>query len=94
MLRKLIQLWRRAATRQAPRLVRLYRKADCGLCERALAVLAPLTRTGRVRLEQVDIGRDPELLRRYALAIPVLEIDGGPVLEWPFERQDIERALR
>lgn len=94
MLRRLSRGWRRQATRREPRIVRLYRKADCGLCERAFAVLDPLARKGRILVEQIDIADDPRLLHRYALAVPVLEVDGGPILEWPFERRDVERALR
>jgi hypothetical protein len=42
----------------------------------------------------VDITSDPQLFRRYCFSIPVLEIEGGAELEWPFDRSALSRALR
>jgi Glutaredoxin-like domain (DUF836) len=72
---------------------RLYVQHGCHLCGEALELLRPFERSGRLALDRVDIGADPQLLRRYALAIPVLEIDGGPRLDWPFRRSDLKRLL-
>ena len=78
---------------QIPRAARLFRRAECGLCDEALALLRPHIRSGRLVLEEVDIESDPGLLRRYFLAIPVLAIADGPTLSWPFDRHDLRRAL-
>ena len=76
-----------------PRTARLFRRAECGLCDEALALLGPHLRSGRLVLEEVDIESDPALLRRYFLSIPVLAIEDGPTLSWPFDRHDLRRAL-
>jgi hypothetical protein len=69
-------------------------RPGCGLCDQAAALLQPLERAGRLRLERVDIESDPDLLRRYLLAIPVLELGPGHSLGWPFGRAEVEAALR
>lgn len=79
--------------RRFPRTARLFRRAECGLCDEALALLRPHIRSGRLVLEEVDIESDPGLLHRYFLAIPVLAIEDGPTLNWPFDGQDLHRAL-
>jgi hypothetical protein len=79
--------------RRLPRAARLFRRAECGLCDEALALLRPHIRSGRLMVEEVDIESDPGLLRRYFLAIPVLAIEDGPTLSWPFDHQDLRRAL-
>jgi hypothetical protein len=78
----------------APRVrARLFLKADCGLCEEAIALLRPFERRGHLALELVDIAANPELFRRYCFAIPVLAIEGGPTLEWPFDRAALRKVL-
>jgi hypothetical protein len=81
-------------TAQPPRPARLYVRAGCGLCDEAATLLRPLERAGRLRVERVDVESDPELLRRYGLSIPVLQIGRQPALAWPFERRDVEAILR
>ena len=81
------------AERPAPTRARLFVKQPCGLCEEAIALLRPFERHGRLALELVDITADPELFRRYCFSIPVLEIEGGAVLEWPFDRSALRGAL-
>ena len=83
----------RPSSRTPPRQARLYLKADCGLCEAALELLRPLVRAGRLAVETVDIEADPQLFRRYCLRIPVLELRGGPTLDWPFDHLAVRRAL-
>jgi hypothetical protein len=78
---------------RSPRAARLFRRDRCGLCDEALALLAPHIQSGRLLIEQVDIQGDPALFRRYCLTIPVLAIDGGTTLNWPFDARDVWRAL-
>ena len=77
----------------APTAARLFLRQSCGLCEEALAVVRPFAQRGRLALELVDIAADPDLFRRYCFSIPVLEIEDGPVLEWPFDGAALRRAL-
>ena len=73
---------------------RLYVKDNCELCDSARDLLRPLERSERLKVEIVDIATDRDLLLRYGFSIPVLEIDGGPRLYWPFDQSDLKRALR
>ena len=52
--------------------VRLYEKADCGLCAEAYRALTRVRMRVPLDIERVDILIDPVLFERYALRIPVL----------------------
>ena len=54
--------------------VRLLERPDCGLCEEALAGLRRLSRANRLDIERVDVTRDPALLDRYVVRVPVLVV--------------------
>lgn len=56
--------------------VTLYRTRDCGLCDRAAAVLERLARRLPLTVEVVDIAGDPELEARYFLEVPVVTAAG------------------
>ena len=71
----------------------LYGKPECHLCEDAAAILDGLTRDEDLRWRRVDIRDDPALFERYRYLIPVIEIVGGPTLEWPTTRERVRRAL-
>ena len=77
-----------------PRRARLFVTTECGLCTEALALLRPLEHRGLLGLELVDISTDRDLFRRYGLEIPVLEVEGGPTLRWPFDQRLVRRSLR
>ena len=67
-------------------------RPDCGLCEEALAALRRLSRRTPLDIERVDVTRDPTLLERYVVRVPVLvvgdeELDvammtDGPIGRW------------
>jgi glutaredoxin len=57
----------------------LYSKVDCGLCEKAKAVLQELQREFSFEVEEIDIYKDDRLLEKYQLMIPVVEVDGEEV---------------
>jgi hypothetical protein len=84
--------WR--TVRAGPARARLYVRAECELCEQARGLLRQFEQAGRLDLRLVGIDHDPALQRRYGITIPVLEIEGGPCLEWPFGQADVRRALR
>jgi glutaredoxin len=56
--------------------VTLYGKPDCHLCDEARAAIAEALEGRRVELREVDISRDPSLLRSYGERIPVVEVGG------------------
>lgn len=72
--------------------LRLYAKPGCHLCEQAEAELVRLRRRYPHTLEVVDISQDGELLARYGLRIPVLDV-AEREYDAPLDAAAIERAL-
>ena len=60
----------------------LYGKPGCHLCDDARVAVERVSAGRQVRLEQVDVSRDPLLHRRYGERIPVLELDGETLFEF------------
>ena len=83
--------WRRSAGAAVS--ARLYVKPDCGLCERAATLLRPFDGK-QLSVNQMNIEDDPEIFRQFFLSIPVLELEGGAQLAWPFSQADVKRLLR
>jgi hypothetical protein len=71
----------------------LYGKADCHLCEDAAAILSAVTRELGLSWRKMDIEGDPELFERFRYRIPVIEVLGGPSLDWPTTAGQVRRAL-
>jgi uncharacterized membrane protein len=72
--------------------VTLYSRQGCHLCEQARADLDQLRKKIPHQLEVVDIESDTDLLRQYALEIPV--VAAGPFrLKAPFTLQELEVTL-
>lgn len=57
----------------------LYSKKDCGLCEKAKQVLKEVQCEYSFQIEEIDIYEDNDLLEKYHLMIPVVEIGGKQV---------------
>ncbi|MDM5236730.1 glutaredoxin family protein [Bacillus cereus] len=57
----------------------LYTKKDCGLCEKAKQVLKEVQCEYSFQIEEIDIYEDNDLLEKYHLMIPVVEIGGKQV---------------
>jgi uncharacterized membrane protein/glutaredoxin len=73
--------------------VTMFSKDDCQLCDQALQYLDDLQQDIQHELEIVNIEGNPELDKKYALDIPVIEV--GPYrLKAPFTAQDLEITLR
>lgn len=54
--------------------IRLMERPECGLCAEALGALRRLSRRTRLDIERVDVTRDPALLERYVVRVPVLVV--------------------
>ena len=78
---------------QASRIVTLYSRPGCHLCEEAERILHRLGAGSRFTLEVVDIESDDALLKRYMLEIPVVAIDGVQVAKAPLPAKLIEDLL-
>jgi glutaredoxin len=73
----------------------LYSTVACHLCEQAKEILWPLIERFSLRLEEVDIANSDELLERYGVRIPVVQLPGsGATLDWPFDTSQLEVFLR
>ncbi|PDY22227.1 NrdH-redoxin [Bacillus cereus] len=57
----------------------LYTKKDCGLCEKAKQVLKEVQCEYSFQIEEIDIYEENDLLEKYHLMIPVVEIGGEQV---------------
>jgi glutaredoxin len=68
----------------------LYTKVDCPLCDEARDILQRVARAQPVVVEEVDIERDPELVERYGMRIPVVASPAtGSETGWPFGAEDV-----
>jgi glutaredoxin len=80
-----------ASTRR--RRVTLYHAAGCHLCESAKRVLARVRAEVPFDLEEVDIGGEPELERRYRERIPVVAVDGEEAFTFFVHPDGLRRRL-
>ena len=71
----------------------LYGKPGCHLCHDAREVVKRALLQHDVRLEEVDITRDPVLFRRYGERIPVLELDGELLFEFVVDEAVLQQRL-
>ncbi len=76
------------------RLVTLYSRPGCHLCEEMQAVIARVGASVPLTLQVIDISGDPALEARYGLEIPVLLIDGRKAAKYRIEDRALEERLR
>lgn len=70
----------------------LYTRPDCPLCDEMKAEIARAALPPH-ELEELDITRDPELLARHGLSIPVLAIEGRAAFKGHLSAAELERKL-
>jgi hypothetical protein len=76
------------------RLVRLYTRPDCHLCDEARTGLEALRAGGLAfELEEVDIESDEALLARFLERIPVVEVEGEVVSELELDLDGLRARL-
>jgi hypothetical protein len=75
------------------RVVTLYTREHCGLCEVARAYLDAFARELRFSIEEVDIDTDARLKERYGERIPVVAVAGRDIASAPIRRGELEDAL-
>ena len=76
-----------------PRVVTLYGGPGCALCSHARQMLEEFAPRFRFVVREIDVHGDDELLRRYMLEIPVVEVDGAVIAKAPIRRETLEDAL-
>lgn len=75
------------------KLVTLYSKPDCHLCDVAKKVIHSVAQRQRFRLEVRNILDDPADLEKYKEAIPVICVDGQEIARFRLTAHDLEAAL-
>jgi glutaredoxin len=75
------------------RSVQLYSAQGCHLCESARRVLERVRAQVPFDLEEIDIGGDPELERRYRERLPVVVIDGEEVFTYYVHPDALRRRV-
>jgi glutaredoxin len=60
----------------------LYTRVGCHLCEEAERTLRREQAATPFELELVDVDRDPRLVRRYGVRVPVVAVDGEELFEY------------
>lgn len=72
--------------------ITLYTRAGCHLCEAAEAVIREVA-GDQAELRLVDIDADPDLIERYTVRVPVVEVDGVEVAEFEVDPRQLAAAL-
>ena len=78
--------------RSRPEVV-VYTRERCGLCRTAEATVAREAGRG-ANVAHIDIDADDDLIRRYAIRVPVVVVDGREVAEGQVPRGVVRRAVR
>ena len=76
--------------RPAKRVVVLYERSGCHLCDEVRVLLDAILGEGEYR--RVDIDTDDALILRYGFRVPVVSVDGIDRLEAPMTEGEL-RAL-
>jgi glutaredoxin len=72
----------------------IYSKPGCHLCDEMKAVVKQAVRErDDISVEEIDITRDPILLERYELEIPVLLIDGRKTAKYRTTEGELRKAI-
>lgn len=74
--------------------VTLFSKPDCGLCDALKADLTELQGEIEFILVERNIEEDAVAFERYRYLIPVLDIEGGPLLYPPHDWLRLYQALK
>jgi glutaredoxin len=74
--------------------VTLYTRTGCHLCERAERVLRAEQEVNPFTLITVDVDRDPELVRRYGVRVPVVALGDVELFEYEVPADLLRTHLR
>jgi len=76
------------------RTVVLYARVGCHLCDEARVVIEAVRRRTPFAFVEVDIESSDDLLRDYAIRIPVVTLDGAERFEIAVDAAELEAAVR
>ena len=72
--------------------IQVYSRPGCHLCEYLIEEILPLIR-GRAELEVLNIDTQEDWQKEYGTRIPVVEIDGRFVCQYPLDREAVSAAI-
>lgn len=72
--------------------VTVFTRRGCHLCDEAIAVVRQVA-AQRADVEVVDIDRDPALVERYTVRVPVVAVDGVEIAQYQVGAEHLDAAL-
>jgi glutaredoxin len=75
------------------KVVTIYSKPDCHLCEAVEQVVREVSHRRRFRLERKNILDDPADHEKYKTAIPLVQVDGHEIARYRLTAFALEAAL-
>jgi glutaredoxin len=73
--------------------ITLYTRPGCHLCDEAREALFRVRAERPFTLQEIDIERDDDLLRRYLERIPVVCLNGEELFDFEVDEQALRRRL-
>lgn len=70
-----------------------YSKENCSLCDKGLAIIHELQEEFDFEYEVVDIYQDDELLEKFQMMIPVVEIEEKVITYGILDKDSISKRL-
>jgi len=71
----------------------VYTKKGCPLCDEAIEALEELKKEFKFKIKEVDIYKDDELLEKYQLMIPVIEMDNEMIAYGKIEKNFLRKRF-
>lgn len=75
------------------KVVTLYTRAGCHLCEQARAVVERARRRVAFELRVIDIDGETDLKSRYNEDVPVIAVDGRDLFRWSVDEEALVARL-
>lgn len=75
------------------KIVKLYSRPRCHLCENARQILEELQQNWNFTIEEINIDDDSELVEKYGITIPVIELDGEELQNGIINKKFINEAF-
>ncbi len=75
------------------KLVTIYGKPDCSLCDEVEQVVWEVASRRKFRVDKINIQNEPVLAEKYKTAIPVICVDGKEIARYRLTPERLENAL-
>lgn len=73
--------------------VAFYTRKNCGLCDTAYAVVAPIVEEYGLILKVIDVDSKPALAERFGGHVPVVEVGANIVATYRVDSDELRAAL-